>query len=50
MRLAKKGGLCVGKDADVLVIDPNTLEIDCVIARGRIVKAPGWTAKGMFEK
>ena len=46
----KKGTLRVGKDADLLVVDSRTLEIECVIARGRVLKAPGWTARGMFEK
>jgi beta-aspartyl-dipeptidase (metallo-type) len=41
LKLESKGELCVGKDADVLVLEQRTLDIREVIARGRRMVANG---------
>ena len=43
-----KGRLAVGKDADILVLDPKTLAVQYVFARGAFMKTPTWVATGMF--
>jgi beta-aspartyl-dipeptidase (metallo-type) len=46
----RKGGLFVGADADLLVLDPE-LAIDTVIARGRVMVRDGKAVvKGTFEE
>ncbi len=46
----RKGGLFVGADADLLVLDPE-LAIDTVIARGRVMVRDGTAVvKGTFEE
>jgi beta-aspartyl-dipeptidase (metallo-type) len=45
-----KGQITVGGAADLLVLDKNTLELKYVIAKGKILKKPGYVKKGMFEK
>jgi beta-aspartyl-dipeptidase (metallo-type) len=45
----RKGGLFVGADADLLILEPN-LSVDTVVARGRVVVKDGATVvKGTFE-
>lgn len=48
--LKKKGFLKEGYDADMVLVDKNTLEIDTVIAKGQILKREGRNLrKGAFE-
>jgi beta-aspartyl-dipeptidase (metallo-type) len=47
--LSGKGSISPGKDADLLVLSKDTLEPLFVVARGKVVKTPAWTKKGMFE-
>lgn len=44
-----KGRIAAGADADLLVVDAATLDIDYVIGRGRLLKTPSAIAAGMFE-
>ena len=48
LKLKGKGKLEVGSDADILLLDKNTLKLRSVIAKGRIVMTPKWTHQGMF--
>ena len=43
-----KGKIEVGADADILLLDKNTLKLRSVIAKGRVVMTPKWTHHGMF--
>ena len=47
-QLKGKGKLEVGSDADILLLDKNTLKLKSVLAKGRIVMTPKWTHQGMF--
>jgi adenine deaminase len=47
-KLKGKGKLEVGGDADILLLDKNTLKLKSVIAKGRVVMTPKWTHGGMF--
>ena len=50
LKLRSKGRLAPGLDADVVLLDPKTLEIHTVIAKGRILmRARKPLAKGIFE-
>jgi hypothetical protein len=40
----------VGKDADLLLLNAQTLELQAVFARGQLVKTPEWTRGGAFER
>ena len=40
----------VGADADILLLKKDTLELQYVIAKGAIVRAPDWTRGGVFER
>jgi len=45
----RKGGLFVGADADLLILEPN-LSVDTVVARGQVVVKDGAAVvKGTFE-
>jgi len=48
LKLKGKGKLEVGSDADILLLDKNTLKLKSVLAKGRIVMTPKWTHQGMF--
>lgn len=49
--LTSKGRVEVGRDADVLLLDPRTLELDRVWARGTLLVADGRpVAIGMFDE
>ena len=48
LKLKGKGRIEVGADADILLLDKNTLKLKSVIAKGRIVMTPKWTHHGMF--
>lgn len=48
--LQRKGRLAPGADADVLLLDPGTLDLRFVVARGRLVKTPAWVRGGVFER
>ncbi|CAG9463223.1 unnamed protein product [Pedinophyceae sp. YPF-701] len=50
LKLRSKGRIDVGKDADLLLLSHTTLKLTHVVARGKLVKAPGWTQGGLFEK
>jgi beta-aspartyl-dipeptidase (metallo-type) len=50
LRLTNKGGIRVGNDADLVLLDEN-LEIDTVLSRGRImIRNKEIKVKGTFEK
>lgn len=38
------------KDADLLLLDANSLELRYVFANGVLVRTPEWTRGGMFER
>jgi hypothetical protein len=40
----------VGKDADLLLLDKDTLELRYVFARGELVRTPEWVRGGAFER
>ena len=46
----RKGRARVGDDADLLILDATTLELQYVISKGRVMKTPEWTARGLFEQ
>jgi len=48
-KLVKKGTISVGKDADILLLDRNTLSLQYVIARGSVMKTPDSTRRGFGE-
>lgn len=51
LKLENKGSIEVGKDADLVLVDENTLEIDTVIAMGRLMVKNGEViVKGTFEE
>ena len=51
LKLDKKGEIRTGKDADVIVLDKDTLKIKHVIARGKILMEDEEVVKfGIFEK
>lgn len=51
LKLENKGLIEKGKDADILLLDKNNLEIDTVIAKGKILmKNKEVLIKGTFEK
>jgi beta-aspartyl-dipeptidase (metallo-type) len=50
LKLKAKGRLAPGLDADVVLVDPENLEVRTVIAKGRLLmKAGKVLAKGLFE-
>lgn len=50
LRLSHKGRVREGNDADLVLVDPDTLEIQTVIARGQIMLRDGeLLVKGSFE-
>ena len=42
--------IAVGKDADLVLLDKDTLELQYVFARGELMRTPEWTRGGAFEK
>lgn len=51
LKLAKKGEIKAGKDADIIVLDKDTLKIKHVIARGKtLMEDEGVVKFGTFEK
>ncbi|MGD6803123.1 beta-aspartyl-peptidase [Rossellomorea vietnamensis] len=50
LKLTGKGSLAEGKDADVVLVDKETLKIDTVLARGKLMVENGEAVvKGTFE-
>ncbi|WP_195954550.1 beta-aspartyl-peptidase [Clostridium tertium] len=50
LKLSNKGSIETGKDADLVLVDENSLEIDTVIAMGKIMTQNGEpVVKGTFE-
>lgn len=41
LKLKSKGSLSIGKDADIVMVDKETLDIDTVISKGRIMASSG---------
>ncbi|MGV2445601.1 UNVERIFIED_CONTAM: amidohydrolase family protein, partial [Bacillus sp. ATCC 13368] len=51
LKLSAKGQLSVGKDADIIMMNQRTLEINSVIAMGQMMVKDGHAVvKGTFEK
>ncbi|MDP9742520.1 UNVERIFIED_ORG: isoaspartyl dipeptidase IadA [Bacillus sp. B2I3] len=51
LKLSAKGKLSVGKDADIIMMNQRTLEINSVIAMGQMMVKDGHAVvKGTFEK
>jgi len=51
LKLRGKGQLVAGADADIVLLEPETLEIHAVIAKGRwLMKDRETLVKGTFEK
>ncbi|CAM6101204.1 unnamed protein product [Calypogeia fissa] len=50
LSLAKKGKLDVGMDADVIVLNALSLQLEYVVAAGQLMKTPTWTKTGLFGK
>lgn len=51
LKLSKKGSVAVDMDADLVLADKNTLAIDCVIARGKLMVQGGKPVVcGTFEQ
>ncbi|CAM3647233.1 beta-aspartyl-peptidase [Mesobacillus zeae] len=50
LKLSEKGAIKAGKDADIVLLDKNKLEIETVLAKGRVmVEAGKAVVKGTFE-
>ena len=51
---ANAGGACVqiaaGRDADILLLDSQTMELRYVFAKGVLMRTPEWTRGGLFER
>ena len=39
-----------GMDADILLLDIQTLELRYVFAKGVLMRTPEWTRGGLFER
>ncbi|KAL4437512.1 hypothetical protein ABPG77_003493 [Micractinium sp. CCAP 211/92] len=50
LQLSSSGRLAVGCRADVLLLEPATIELRYVVARGEMVLTPEWVRGGMFER
>jgi beta-aspartyl-dipeptidase (metallo-type) len=51
MKLANKGAIESGKDADLLIVDKKSLDIEMVFANGKKMMENGEViVKGFFEK
>ncbi|EKX41719.1 hypothetical protein GUITHDRAFT_74499 [Guillardia theta CCMP2712] len=48
LKLKGKGEISVGSDADVLLLDKNTLKLKSVLAKGEVMMTPKWVHQGMF--
>ena len=42
--------IAAGKDADLLLLDQDSLELKSVYAKGLLVRTPEWTRGGIFER
>jgi seryl-tRNA(Sec) selenium transferase len=42
--------IAVGRDADLVLLHPETLELHSVVARGHLVRTPEWVRGGAFER
>ena len=42
--------IAAGKDADLLLLDQDSLELKSVYAKGLLVRTPEWTRGGLFER
>jgi len=48
LQLPNKGVVEIGADADMLLLDKNTLKLKYVVAKGCVVMTPKWTHAGLF--
>jgi beta-aspartyl-dipeptidase (metallo-type) len=49
-RFSKKGHIAGGLDADILILDRVTLELQYCICKGKVLKSPTWVKADMLEK
>eukprot|EP00043_Microstomoeca_roanoka_P020483 m.250105 g.250105 ORF g.250105 m.250105 type:complete len:1262 (-) comp17172_c3_seq3:208-3993(-) len=49
LKFESKGTIAVGKDADLLLLDSESLDLKYVFALGQLMKGPNFIQKGMFE-
>lgn len=42
--------IATGKDADLLLLDKDSLELQYVFAKGKLVRTPEWVLGGAFER
>mmetsp|Transcript_33265 Transcript_33265/g.74560 ORF Transcript_33265/g.74560 Transcript_33265/m.74560 type:complete len:220 (-) Transcript_33265:10-669(-) len=48
LKLKGKGEIAVGSDADLLLLDKNTLKLKSVLAKGEVMMTSKWVHQGMF--
>jgi beta-aspartyl-dipeptidase (metallo-type) len=49
LRLPGKGRIAQGADADIVLLDPESLDVKYAYTRGEIVKTPEWVRGGLFD-
>lgn len=50
LKLCMSLQIAANKDADLLLLHANSLELRYVFAKGVLVRTPEWTRGGMFER
>eukprot|EP00056_Hartaetosiga_gracilis_P005169 m.82069 g.82069 ORF g.82069 m.82069 type:complete len:1309 (-) comp12075_c2_seq1:42-3968(-) len=49
LKLESKGGIEIGMDADILLLDVETLDVKYVFGNGELMKSPTFIKRGMFD-